>query len=158
MRARMLLKAERGWLRGSVLYVKDRPCAFWIADVNGDTFGSEYLGYEPEFAKYSPGMYLINHIIEGLCRGEEHGLTQVDFASGHAQYKELLSTREWQESAVHIFAPGLKGIGLNAARCSTGFLDKGLKRILEKTQLLPKLKKIWRSHAAHKQFQPQNAG
>jgi hypothetical protein len=37
-------EAEKGLLRGNVLYVQDRPCAFWIGNINQTTFGREYLG------------------------------------------------------------------------------------------------------------------
>ena len=76
-----------------MLYIADRPCSFWIGDVNQGTFGSDYLAYDAEFEKYSPGMCLILKVIEGFCDENPQGITEVDFATGYAQYKEVLSNR-----------------------------------------------------------------
>ena len=144
-REQLRLKAERGWLRAYVLYVMDRPCAFWMGDVNQATFGSDYLAYDPEFEKYSPGMCLILKIIEGFCDGNRDGIKEVDFATGHAQYKEVLSNRKWEEENVHIFAPTIKGISLNLVRSSFAAADQTVKKLLASTNLLQMIKKRWRA-------------
>jgi Acetyltransferase (GNAT) domain len=146
-REHLRLKAERGWLRGYVLYLGGKPSAFWIGDVNQSTFGSDYLAYDPTFGKYSPGMYLIMKVIEGFCGGHREGVTAVDFGPGHAQYKEILSTEEWLETSVYIFAPTLKGTSLNLVRTFIGGIDQTLKKALARTKLLRKIKKAWRAHA-----------
>lgn len=145
-REQLRLKAERGWLRGYVLYAGGKPCAFWMGDFNQGTFGSDYLAYDENCGKYSPGMYLIMRVIEGFCDGHREGVTAVDFGPGHAQYKEVLSTQEWRETSVYIFAPTLKGIGLNFARTLIGGMDQIVKRALARTNLLLKVKKAWRAH------------
>jgi len=144
-RERLRLKATKGWLRAYVLYLADCPCAFWMGDINRGIFGSDYLAFDPAFAKYSPGMYLILQVIEGFCKGTDEAVTGIDFATGRAQYKEILSTREWQEISVYIFAPSFKGLALNAIRTVAGGIDKGLKRVLVQTGLLQKIKKAWRA-------------
>jgi hypothetical protein len=146
-RQHLLLKAERGWLRGYVLYIVGKPSAFWIGDVNETTFGSDYLGYDPAFAKYSPGMYLIMRVIEGFCDGRREGISAIDFATGAAQYKEILSTEAWREMSVYIFAPTLKGLALNFVRTLIGGVDRTLKKTLARAKLLQKVKKAWRSHS-----------
>jgi hypothetical protein len=150
-RERLRLKAERGWLRGYVLYLAERPCAFWIGDINLNTFGSDYLAYDAEFGKYSPGMFLIVKVIEGFCDGNREGVTEVDFATGHAQYKGVLANREWSEASVYIFAPSLKGISLNLVRSFAGGIDQALKRALAHTGLLKEIKKKWRARATPKE-------
>jgi len=149
-REQLRLKAQKGWLRAYVLYVADRPCAFWIGDVNQDTFGSDYLAYDAEFGKYSPGMFLITKVIEGFCGENRDGVTKVDFATGHAQYKEILSNQEWRETSVYIFAPSLKGISLNIVRSLIGGIDQTVKKALAHTNLLKTIKKRWRDHARPK--------
>src|SRR5208282_4893805 len=151
MRARLRFKAERGWLRGYVLYFAERPCAFWLGDINGTTFGSDYIGYDAEFASHSPGMYLVMKVIEGFCNGNQEGVTAVDFGPGNAQYKEVLSNQRWQETALYIFAPSLRGISLNLVGSSIGGLDQAIKKALTRTSLLQKIKKYWRAHARPKE-------
>jgi len=146
-RKQLRLKAERGWLRGYILYLRERPAAFWVGDVNDRTFGSDYLAYDAEFGKYSPGLFLICKVIEDLCKGNGEGVNAIDFATGHAQYKQVLSNQEWCETSVYIFAPTFKGIGLNSIRSLVGGVDQAAKKALVRANLLQKVKKAWRAHA-----------
>jgi hypothetical protein len=149
-RNQLRLRAERSRLRGYVLYLGGKPCAFWIGDVNQSTFGSDSLAYDPAFAKHSPGMFLVLRVIEGFCSGNQEGVTAIDFALGHAQYKEVLSNQEWRETAVYIFAPTVKGIGLNLARTLISGIDQTIKKVLARTNLLATIKKSWRARARSK--------
>jgi len=149
-RQHLRFKAERGWLRAYILYVADRPCAFWMGDLNQATFGSDYLAYDAELEKYSPGMCLIFKVIEGFCDGNREGVTEVDFATGHAQYKEVLSNRRWEEESVYVFAPSIKGISLNLVRSFIGGIDLAVKKVLASTNLLQRIKKRWRARARPK--------
>jgi hypothetical protein len=146
VRNQLRLKAERGWLRGYLLYVAGRPSAFWIGDVNEGTFGSDYLAFDAEFSKYSPGMFLIYKVIEGFCESGE-GVTAIDFAPGHAQYKHVLANQEWCETSVYVFAPTVKGVRLNVVRSAVGGTDQAIKAVLARTNLLQKVKRAWRAHA-----------
>jgi len=146
-RESLRLLASKGRLRAYVLYLADRPCAFWVGDINGNTFGSDWLAFDSEFAKYSPGMFLILKVIEGFCDGNREGVTAVDFATGHAQYKEVLSNQEWRETCSYIFAPTLKGISLNFAWTLIGGMDKAIKKALSSTGFLQRIKKGWRARA-----------
>ena len=56
---------SEGWLRAYLLYLGDRPCAFWIGMLYNGPFVSEYMSYDPEFRQFSPGMVLIMRVIEG---------------------------------------------------------------------------------------------
>ena len=141
------LKAERGWLRGYVLYLGGSPSAFWIGDINDGTFGSDYLAYNAEVGKHSPGMYLTLKVIEGFCQNSSEGVRAIDFATGHAQYKEVLSNQQWNEASVHIFAPTLKGIALNLSKTLIAGLDQLIKKALSRTGLLQQIKKSWRGRA-----------
>ena len=110
VRARLGLAARQGWLRANLLYIGDRPVAFWIGMLYGRTFVSEYMGYDPEFRKYSPGMVLIMKVIEGFCV-HAHGdiVKELDFGLGHAEYKAALCTKNWLEAPVYVFSPDTKG-------------------------------------------------
>ncbi len=144
-RARLRLEAERGWLRGFVLYLANQPCAFWLGTIYKGTFHSNFMGYDPAHAKHSPGMFLITRVVESLCGAEEADkLREVDFGLGDAQYKEVLGTSVWQEAGVYIFAPSAKGILLNFLKTSLGVLDRIGRKVLGRTKLLPGLKSFWR--------------
>jgi hypothetical protein len=151
VRSQLRLKAGRGWLRGYVLYVAGKPSAFWVGDINEGTFGSDYLAYDAELGKYSPGMFLMYRVIEGFCEGNGEAVTGLDFATGHAQYKQLLSNQGWTESSAYIFAPTLKGISINGVRSLVEGTGRGIQAILRRTNLLQKVKKAWRDHAKSKE-------
>ncbi len=145
MRDRLELKAQMGWLRSYVLYLRDRPAAFLVGDVNRSTFGVDYTGYDPEFTAYSPGTYLILKIIEDLARSG--GISAFDFGPGDAEYKRVLSDHRWAEGAAYIFARSLKGMQLKSLRLLTGTIDYAARKILGRAQLLRRIKKSWRNHA-----------
>jgi Acetyltransferase (GNAT) domain len=151
MRDHMRMKAEKGWLRGYVLYLSDQPSAFWIGDLNQKSFRSDYLAFDDKFSKYSPGIYLILKVIEGFCGDDGDSITEVDFATGYAQYKEVLSNQKWSEASVYIFASSFNGIKLQIIRSFTGCFEKLAKNLLARTGLLQKIKKNWRTHAKRKQ-------
>ena len=145
-RERLTLKARKGWLRAYILYIAQRPAAFWIGDIDGTTFGGEYTGYDPAFRKYSPGMYLTLRGIEDLCTR----VSEVDFGTGWAEYKEGLCDREWTEASTYIFAPSVKGLELRLARFLTAGLHASLSRALETTGFLRLAKRVWRARLRKK--------
>jgi len=147
MRDRLRLQAQKGWLRAYILYVSNRPIAYWIADLNSSTLASKFLGFDPDLAQYSPGMYLLTKVIEDACNDTHHPIEEVDFAPGHAQYKEVLSNREWQEAAIYIFARSLKGLRLSFDRLVFGGTDMLAKRLIGHTKLVNRIKKAWRGRA-----------
>ena len=146
---RLALAAQKGWLRGNVLYIGDRPVAFWIGMLYGGTFVSEYLGYDPEFRNVSPGMVLIMRVIEGFCnRANGDIINELDFGLGHAEYKESLRSDSWVEAAVYVFSPTLKGLVLKSARTTTRLVDASARRMLSSTDFWPRLKRTWRDRLA----------
>ncbi len=54
-RSRCRIFADRGAFRGYVLQLGGVPKAFWMGCVYGDTFHSEYTGYDPELRQYEIG-------------------------------------------------------------------------------------------------------
>lgn len=147
-RQRLTLHAQNGWLRAYILYVDDRPAAFWMGLAYERTFHSEYMGYKQDYAQYSPGMYLIVEVIEGLCADTNgRSIDAIDFGLGDAQYKRLLSDESWTEATPFIFAPTLRGVLLNLLRTPILHLDRLCRRVLG-SQLEARVKRIWRRRVA----------
>ncbi|HEU0048366.1 MAG TPA: GNAT family N-acetyltransferase, partial [Nitrososphaera sp.] len=144
------VKAQKGWLRTYILYAGDQPLAFWMGDLIQGTFGGNFTGYDPDIAKYSPGMYIMTKVIEEFCNAKDGAVTKIDFGPGGAPYKASLGKSEADEAAVHIFSRSLKGVGLNLLRSLTTGIHEPLKKALEKTNLLAKIKKAWRTRAGQK--------
>ena len=145
LRERMRTEAEHGWLRGFVLYLDHVPVAFWLGTCYGQTFYSGFTGYDPDFSKYSPGMYLLIKAMEELCEQNSDGaLKKADFGLGDAEWKQVLGDLEWQDAPVWIFPTTAKGFLLLSIRRVSGFLDSTGKRLLSKFQLIAKVKRAWR--------------
>lgn len=144
-RSRVQFEAREGWLRGYILYLEDRPCAFWIGSLRDQVFLSDYLAFDPAYAKYAPGTYLMLKVIEEL-HGEasDEPVRLVDFGIGDAAYKERLASRHWQQSTVYIFAPRVKALFVNALRSSVGLANGLAKRLLRLTPWLESVRKKWR--------------
>lgn len=145
MRSFFSLKAQRGWLRSYVLYVGEEPCAFWSGTAYRGIFHSDFMGYDVEFKKYSPGMYLIMKVLEELCAGGQKEIDVIDFGMGDAQYKEVLGSTQWQDVSCYLFPPTPKGLALNALRTPAAFVDRVARNALERTALLHRVKKMWRA-------------
>lgn len=144
-RNRLRLEAEKGWLRVHILYVANQPCAFWMGTLYQGTFHSDFMGYDPQYAKCSPGMFLIMRVIESFCSQNGNGdLKELDFGFGDAQYKEVLGTDKWEEVPVLIFAPTLKGFALNVLQMQTALIDLLGRKTLGRTNLAARVKKMWR--------------
>ncbi len=149
VRMRLELAARKGWLRANLLYLGEKPVAFWIGMLYGGSFVSEYMGYDPEFRQAAPGMFLIMRVIEGFCnRANGDVVTELDFGLGHAEYKTMLCSKSWQEARVYIFSPTLKGLALKALRTATGIIDGSARKVLVSANLLPRLKRVWRDRLA----------
>jgi hypothetical protein len=152
MHERLRLEAEKGRLRAFILYIVDRPCAFWVGTVYQRTFHSDFMGYDPEYGRYSPGMFLMMRVIEGLCEGQgSTDVAQIDFGLGDAQYKEILGNCTWQEASMFIYAPTLKGLALFLLKTPMAFVDHAVRKGLEKTQLLQRVKALWRRRVRGKE-------
>jgi CelD/BcsL family acetyltransferase involved in cellulose biosynthesis len=149
-RAELRQKAESGCLCAHVLYLGGQPVAFWIGDIDHGVFGSGYLGFDPAHGKYSPGTYLILRVIESFCTESPRRVDRVDFGTGAAQYKELLSDDVCNEVEVYVFALSMKGVILNFIKTITTGTDKTLKHALERFGLLQMIKTAWRGRLRYR--------
>jgi hypothetical protein len=149
VRARLEICARKDWLRAYVLYIGDRPCAYWIGMLCGETFYGEYVGYDPEYRLLSPGMFVMLNVIETFCNGTSGDtVREVDFGFGNAEYKSALCNFSAIEASVYVFAPTFKGIRLNLIRTVIRTLDQVARKALARANWLQKVKKAWRDRLA----------
>lgn len=79
--------AERGWLRLYFLKLNDRPIAFYYTFLYDRKLYYLKLGYDPAYARYSPGILLHQEILESLFHEK---VTELDFLGPMMEWK-----REW---------------------------------------------------------------
>lgn len=147
MRRRFRVGARKGWLRIYLMTINRKPCAFWTGSLYEGTFCSEEVGFDPQYSEFSPGTFLLATVVEDLCNA---GTAQIDFGFGEAEYKGRFGNVHLTESWVYIFAPGWKGLTLNALRTWTRLVESTARRALGSMGLTSKLKKMWRSRSAEK--------
>jgi Acetyltransferase (GNAT) domain len=145
MRQRLSFCAEKGWLRIYVLAISGKPCAFWVGTLSNSVFVSDYNAYDPKFRDYSVGTYLLAEVVEDFC---DEGVKAVDFGFGEAEYKSRFANVAHAEASLRIFAPKPRGVALNLVRTATGLMDDTLRKALERTDLLPKIRRFWRARLA----------
>jgi hypothetical protein len=154
MRGRFELAASKGWLRVFILYVAGKPVAYWTATAYSGMLCGDQIGYDPEFRRYSPGMYLSLATIGDMCdHRENHNISKVDYGIGDAEYKSLLSNRCYEEEDVLIYGHTLRGIGINTISTPVFLADRFAKRMLAKSKLLVRAKRLWRDRAVRAQGQ-----
>lgn len=135
------LALQKGWHRTYILYVADKPCVFWMGNVYGGVFYGLYTAYDPSYLKYSPGTYLMIKMLEESWK---EGVREFDFGFGDSWYKRRLSDYSWDEALTYMFSPRRRGLTVNALRTPTIFVDRFLRRVLQRTALLPRVKKIFK--------------
>jgi hypothetical protein len=151
MRQRLEFEAKKGWLRGYILYVRNTPCAFWIGSMYHGTFHSEFLGYDPNYSKYGVGMYLVISALEELSKPcEGHAATHLDFGGGEGEWKAILSDQSELLTSVRIFAPTFRGLCLNVLRSTPAAIDLQTKMILNKLNLMKRVRRILRGNLARR--------
>lgn len=154
IRKRLQMEMERGWLRAYLLYLGDRPSAFWLGTAFSGTFYSGFTGYDPADSKYGPGMFLLLKAVEQLCEeNPTFTLKKADFGLGDAEWKLIIGDQEWQEAPIFLFAPTSRGRVLSCARFGTEVLESAAKKVLERTHLIARVKKSWRNRLSARQNQ-----
>ncbi|WP_240138390.1 GNAT family N-acetyltransferase [Streptomyces sp. MUM 178J] len=93
MLVRRLHEARGGGCRGllSVLYVAGRPVAAHFGLRSATVLSCWFPAYDPEFARYSPGLILHLRMAESAAA---EGIGVLDLGRGAAEYKDALKTRE----------------------------------------------------------------
>jgi Acetyltransferase (GNAT) domain len=143
--------ARKKCLRIYVLYAADNPCAFSVGNVSNGVYCGDFLGYDRQFAQYSPGNLLLVAVMEDLCK---LGVRVVDLGPGNGMYKERFGNQIGMEASLRVFAPTIKGLALNILYSVSTVVDRALKLALTRVGLLSRIKAIWRRRAITNRKQP----
>lgn len=146
-RQRLALAARKGWFRGYVTFLENRPVAFWAGERVGEVMYLAWTGFDPAHRQHEVGTVLFLKMLEDLLA---EGAKEIDYGLGWAQYKERFGDLCLQEQDVALYAPTAKGWGLNLLRTLEAFINQAGKRILAWTKLREKFKRSWRSELAGK--------
>lgn len=140
-RQRLALAASRSQLCALVIYLKGRPCAFQLGTIHQETYHLIHTGFDPALHQYEIGTLALMKMIGHLCR---RGIQRYDFGLGDADYKRELATTGWQEATIHIFAPRLRPVLINAVRELFIASASGMQSISSRLGLVRMIKRSWR--------------
>lgn len=140
-RSRCGIFAKKGFFRGYVLRLAGVPKAFWMGCIYGDTFHSEYTGYDPELRHYEIGSLLLAHMMEELVR---EGVRFVDFGLGTAFYKQRFGTESWEECDLVLYGPTFRNRLVAASMAGAKWVRSAAMRL----PFVDRIKKMWRQRAA----------
>ena len=146
--------ADQGWLRASILYVDDKPCAFQFILVYGRICFLDQIGFDPEWGKYNVGTVLFLRVLETLC--SDPNIDYMDFYFGDATYKKHYGDEFWHEASLSMFAPRFYPVFANLIQSASRGLSLALSVIAEKTSTLRRTKRIWRNRAQQSNVQKKN--
>ena len=142
MRLLLTRAAGRGWLRGHVLTVDGKPCAFQMGLHYRGTYFLEYISYLPRFKEHCPGTVLFLKVLETLCA--DPGVHALDFGFGDQQYKQVFGQECWEEASFYVFAPRLRPVLLNGVRTFFAGVERAAKAIARRFALDTWVKRRWR--------------
>lgn len=114
---------ERGWLKLMFLRLDGRPIAFQYNLVQNGAWYFIKGGYDPAFARYSPGRLLTRAALEHAFA---LGLSTYEFLGGDEHYKMQWTSECHERTLVQAFAPSPTGI---VDWCTNAFLRPFAKRI-----------------------------
>ena len=144
---RIIFMAKSGWLRAYVLYLNDIPCSFAMGSLYKQTLYFNFIGYNPEYNKYELGTIVFLKMVENLIVEK---VKKIDFGFGDAYYKQRFGNKNEIESSICIFSTSIKGVMINISR--TAIIGSSIlaNKMLEKMNILNKIKKYWRKQVIPK--------
>jgi len=148
---RLNLEAQLGWLRGYVLFLKNKPVAFWSALEYRETGYLAFTGYDPDYHNYDVGSILFFHMIEDICRKNPKHIKRLDFGLGTSYYKSRFCDEKLEETTICVFASSPRAVLLGLLRLVTVGPMEMVANFFRGLGLEAKIKKLWRARAIRRQ-------
>ena len=131
--------AAKGRFLTHVLFINGKPVAYELGMVYKGRYDAFYAGYDPEYSKNSPGMYLMAEITEKLCSDPDVNLMDVGFSV--EQYKRRYCEYSTDRDTVALFAPSVRGLCVWSIRLLAGGGNLAIKRALSRLGAFDKARK-----------------
>lgn len=132
--------AERGWFRGYLMELENRPIAFVINTTIHGYVNYEETGFLDTYQDRSPGTVLVSEMIDDLIR--DGGFHTLDFGKGHAQYKQLFSNDESTSEDLWLLPSGISGSMTEKLMRASDATSSLLRTALQKTGTEPFIRRL----------------
>jgi len=141
-RSTLKAMANNNLFRGYLLMSSSIPIAYIQGPVFKDVFHLFATSFDPEYRNLSPGGFLLRKTIELLVKEK---VNSIHFGYGDTAYKRLFGTTSKSEASFRIYGFTIKARVSKVLDQSAVAMHETINGILEKTGLLDKVKKMWRS-------------
>jgi len=139
--------AEQDLVRGYILSFEQRPIAYILCPALGDVLLYQYVGYDPAFARLSPGSVLQYCALETLFQQRRFRL--FDFTEGEGQHKEFFASHATQCADIYYFKRSFQRSALVALHAGVFRCSRLAGRALASFHLKATFKKWLRQHGRH---------
>ncbi len=140
--ARLRQQAESGALRAYLLFHEGRPVSYLYCPVEAGTAVYEHLGFDPEYAKWSPGFVLQWLVLERLFA--DSAVEFFDFTQGEGEQKRFFATGSIRCADVYVLQDRFKIRLMIYGHAWLASLSSGLGTALDAIGLKSRIKRILR--------------
>ena len=134
--------AKEGLVRGYLLFDGNEPVAYMYCPIKDKVLLYQYLGYDPEYAKWSVGTILHWYAFEDIF-GEEY-FKYFDFTEGQSEHKRLYSTGSLLCGNIYIFPKNINAWFLIQSHNAVNTSSKVLGKLFDRLGLKSKIKRLIR--------------
>lgn len=140
----LLTLAAQDSFKGYVLFVSGKPVAYVSCPIVDGKLIYQYVGYDPEYAVWSPGIVLQYLILERLFAEQKYSL--FDFTEGEGPHKEFFATQSISCADVYYFRKTLRNAVLLTMHSAASALSVCAVELLDrmglKTSVKHRLRKV----------------
>ena len=137
-RRAMMERAEDDRMRAFLLEGPEGPIAYLSLPIDGATVQYAHLGYDPNWARLSPGTVLQMKALERLFAEERY--ERFDFTDGDGAHKAMFGTHSAVCASFVLLAPSAANRALLAGRAGFDTSVAGLKSLAQRSGALARIR------------------
>jgi hypothetical protein len=134
--------AREGRARGFILFHENRPVSYLYCPITKDVLIYAFLGYDPDYMKFSVGTILQWFALEHLFG--EKSFRFFDFTEGQSDHKKLFATHSIQCANVFFLRDNLRNIFLSHTQRSINRFSKIIGDILDQFGIKTTVRRLMR--------------
>jgi CelD/BcsL family acetyltransferase involved in cellulose biosynthesis len=131
-----------GAARGYVLFAGSAPVAFLFTPIDDGRAVYTSLGYDPAYARWSPGAVLQYFAIASMF--DDPDVAILDFAEGEGQHKATFATGSARCADIYYFRLNIRSVAAIAVHLMLSGADRALVRALQRLRLKSHVRRMVR--------------
>ena len=141
----MLARAIDQSVRGYLLFFGGAPVAYIYCPIRDGVLLYEYVGFDPEQARLSPGIVLQYLVLERLFAEGGHRI--FDFTEGEGAHKEFFATGSARCADIYYFRRSGRNLCLVGLHLVLASVSRTVATVLEWTGFKSRVKSLFRARA-----------